>query len=69
LEFIGEAEVTYTVPLDQTKEMQDAYDWGNDGAYGPYPRHVVLNRDHEVTWLSRRYDASGLRQALDAVTE
>ena len=69
LEFAAEGEITQTILLDSGKEMEDAYNWGNDGAYAPYPRHVVLNADHEVTWLSRRYDADGLRQALDEVLE
>ena len=69
LEFAAEGVITQPTLLDSAKQMQDAYSWGNDGAYDPYPRHVVLNAEHEVTWLSRRYDTEGLRQALDAVLE
>ncbi len=68
-EFAAEAQIELPMLMDPSKTWESSYNFGDDGAYAPYPRQVVLNRNREITYLSRRYDTESLTAALDAVLE
>ena len=68
-EFASEGQIRLPILMDPSKSWESTYNFGDDGAYAPYPRQVLLNREHEITYLSRRYDTEALTAALDAVLE
>ncbi len=42
------------------------YSYPYEQAWAPFPVHVLIDRDGQVTWFARQLEAEGLRGAIDA---
>ena len=59
--------VTYTILLDTSQDVLNAYQLNCESAYGPYPRQVIIDREGIVQYTACEYDAARVEEELDAL--
>lgn len=65
--FIQEADTSLPVVMDEDQSLYNLYANSQPG-FGLLPLQVLIDEDGVIRYLSRRYDAVALRDALDQVT-
>ncbi len=62
--FLDTTATTLPCLLDSDGALYDAYPM--DEGYAPFPLHVVIDREGEIVYLARQYDAEATRAAIEA---
>ena len=66
--FAGEVQTTLPVLLDREDSLYSAYSLYEAGmGYGPFPLHVIIDRDGVIRYFSRQYDAGAVKAQIEAL--